>query len=56
MQPKKYILQYDWKDGREDRFMYFGYFDPDWFMVALFKFIQLKLKYDIVDVHYNSIK
>ena len=56
MNPKKYIIQYDWNEGRDGHFMYFGYFETDWFIVALFKFLQLKFKYDIIDVHYNSTK
>ena len=50
MNPKKYLIFYDWRPGRNGHYIYYGKFETNSFLIMVLKFLFLKLKYDIVDI------
>ena len=56
MEPKKYLLSYDWKEGRDGHFFFHDHFETDSFIKFLCKFVLLSIKYEIIDVQYRNFK
>lgn len=54
MNPKKYLIFYDWKPGMNGYYTYYEKFETNSFLIMLLKFFFLKLKYDIVDIEYRN--
>lgn len=54
MNPKKYIIFYDWRPGMNDYYTYYEKFETNSFLIMLLKFFFLKLKYDIMDIEYSN--
>lgn len=45
MNPKKYMLHYDWRENRNGQFMFYGHYETDSFVLALIKFVRLRFRY-----------
>ena len=53
MEPKKYMISYDWRDGRDGHFFFHEHYETDSFFKALFKFIALRRRYSTISVDYR---
>jgi hypothetical protein len=53
MEPKKYLLSYDWKEGRDGHFFFHDHFETDSFIMALLVFISLRRRYSTISVDYR---
>lgn len=54
MNPKKYLIFYDWKPSITGHYNYYKRFETNSFLVMILKFFFLKLKYDIIDVEFRK--
>jgi hypothetical protein len=53
MNPKKYLISYDWKEGRDGKFFFHDHYETDSFFMALFMFIALRMRYSTISVDYR---
>ena len=53
MNPKRYIIFYDWKPCLTG-YNYYERFETNFLVVMVIKFLMLRLKYDIIDVEFRK--
>lgn len=54
MNPKKYLIFYEWRPGSSGYFTYYGKFETNYFLIMVLEFFFLKLKYDVIDVEFRK--
>jgi hypothetical protein len=54
MNPKKYIISYDWKSYLNGHYSYNENFETNSFLIMIVKFLFLKLKYETIDIEYRK--
>ena len=54
MNPKKYMISYDWKRLRDGGYGYYEHFETNSFLIMAIKFLLLKLKYETMDIEYRK--
>lgn len=54
MNPKKYMISYDWKRLRDGGYGYYEHFETNSFLIMIIKFLLLKLKYETIDIEYRN--
>ena len=53
MNPKKYMLHYDWRENRNGQFMFHEHYETDSFVLALIKFVRLRFRYSTISIDYR---
>lgn len=53
MDPKKYMLHYDWRGDRNGQFRFHEHYGTDSFVLAIIKFVMLRFRYSTISVDYR---
>ena len=56
MPGKKYLISYDWKRNLNGQYCYYEHYETDSLIKAVFKFLMLKRKYEIMTIEYRDFK